>query len=56
VAADRLPEITCPIGVEGIVDKAPASIALAVTAQLLRVREMTARLGVDAFRKARATV
>jgi xanthine dehydrogenase accessory protein XdhC len=55
IAADRLPEITCPIGVEGIVDKAPGSIALAVAAQVLRVRETTARLGVDAFRKIRAT-
>jgi xanthine dehydrogenase accessory protein XdhC len=38
VPEDRLAEMTCPIGVEGIVDKAPASIALAVAAQLLRVR------------------
>jgi xanthine dehydrogenase accessory protein XdhC len=37
LARERLAEITCPIGVEGIVDKAPASIALAVAAQLLRV-------------------
>jgi xanthine dehydrogenase accessory protein XdhC len=37
VSGHRLAEITCPIGVEGIVDKAPASIALAVAAQLLRV-------------------
>jgi xanthine dehydrogenase accessory factor len=38
VAEERLPEMTCPIGVAGIVDKAPASIALAVTAQLLQVQ------------------
>jgi xanthine/CO dehydrogenase XdhC/CoxF family maturation factor len=38
VAADRLLEMTCPIGVAGIVDKAPASIALAVAAQLLQVQ------------------
>jgi xanthine dehydrogenase accessory factor len=38
VAEERLAEMTCPIGVEGIVDKAPPSIALAVTAQLLRVQ------------------
>ncbi|SAL20172.1 xanthine and Co dehydrogenase maturation factor [Caballeronia choica] len=37
VPVERLAEMTCPIGVEGIVDKAPASIALAVAAQLLRV-------------------
>jgi xanthine dehydrogenase accessory factor len=55
VAADRLAEITCPIGVEGIVDKAPGSIALAVTAQLLRVREMTARYGAEAWKTVRAT-
>ncbi|KND59480.1 XdhC protein (assists in molybdopterin insertion into xanthine dehydrogenase) [Candidatus Burkholderia verschuerenii] len=53
VAADRLPEITCPIGVEGIVDKAPWSIALAVTAQLLRVREMTARMGAPSMNRSR---
>jgi xanthine/CO dehydrogenase XdhC/CoxF family maturation factor len=53
LSAERLPEITCPIGVEGIVDKAPGSIALAVAAQLLRVREMTARLGLPALKAAR---
>jgi xanthine dehydrogenase accessory factor len=37
VQAQRLEEMTCPIGVEGIVDKAPAAIALAVAAQLLQV-------------------
>jgi xanthine dehydrogenase accessory protein XdhC len=44
VEPGRLAEITCPIGVEGIVDKAPPSIALAVAAQLLRVRFVAARL------------
>lgn len=34
----RLAEIVCPIGVPGLVDKAPASIAVAVCAQLLQVR------------------
>jgi xanthine dehydrogenase accessory factor len=38
VAEERMLEMTCPIGVAGIVDKAPASIALAVTAQLLQVQ------------------
>lgn len=34
-----LARMTCPIGIEGIADKAPASIAVAVAAQLLRERE-----------------
>ncbi|NML30785.1 xanthine dehydrogenase accessory protein XdhC [Paraburkholderia antibiotica] len=38
VELERLEQMTCPIGVEGIVDKAPAAIAIAVCAQLLRVR------------------
>jgi xanthine dehydrogenase accessory factor len=38
VESERLPEMTCPIGVGGIVDKAPTSIALAVCAELLQVR------------------
>ncbi|WP_233828388.1 xanthine dehydrogenase accessory protein XdhC [Paraburkholderia sp. ZP32-5] len=38
VDLDRLAEMTCPIGVEGIVDKAPSAIAIAVCAQLLRLR------------------
>jgi xanthine dehydrogenase accessory factor len=33
-----LAEMTCPIGVAGIVDKAPGSIAVAVCAQLMQVR------------------
>lgn len=35
----RLPEMTCPMGVAGITDKAPAMIAVAIVAQLLQVRE-----------------
>jgi xanthine dehydrogenase accessory factor len=35
---ERLAEIVCPIGVAGIVDKAPSSIAVAVCAELLQVR------------------
>jgi xanthine dehydrogenase accessory factor len=38
VAPERLADLTCPIGVAGIVDKAPAAIAVAVCAELLRVR------------------
>ncbi|MBN3852602.1 xanthine dehydrogenase accessory protein XdhC [Paraburkholderia sp. Ac-20340] len=40
VAAERMDEITCPIGVTGIVDKAPSSIAVAVAAQLMQMRVM----------------
>ncbi|WP_322050936.1 xanthine dehydrogenase accessory protein XdhC [Paraburkholderia bannensis] len=39
VAAERMGEITCPIGVKGIVDKAPSSIAVAVAAQLMQMRQ-----------------
>jgi xanthine dehydrogenase accessory factor len=38
VARERLVEMTCPIGVAGIVDKAPPAIAVAVCAELLQVR------------------
>ncbi|WP_129561300.1 xanthine dehydrogenase accessory protein XdhC [Paraburkholderia dokdonensis] len=38
VAAERMSEMTCPIGVPGIVDKAPSSIAVAVAAQLMQMR------------------
>ena len=38
VDAQRLDEMTCPIGVTGIVDKAPSSIAVAVAAQLMQMR------------------
>ena len=38
VDPQRLFEMTCPIGVPGIVDKAPPSIAVAVCAELLQVR------------------
>ena len=34
----RLTQMTCPIGVAGIVDKAPHAIALAVCAELLQIR------------------
>nr|WP_175113017.1 xanthine dehydrogenase accessory protein XdhC [Paraburkholderia solisilvae] len=34
----RLAAMTCPIGIDGIVDKAPHAIALAVCAELLQVR------------------
>jgi xanthine/CO dehydrogenase XdhC/CoxF family maturation factor len=42
VDSERLVELTCPIGVSGIVDKAPTSIAVAVCAELLQVRSRAA--------------
>lgn len=38
VELERLAEMTCPIGVAGIVDKAPQAIAVAVCAELLQIR------------------
>ncbi len=38
----RFPEMTCPMGVSGITDKAPAMIAVAIVAQLLQVRDQRA--------------
>jgi xanthine dehydrogenase accessory protein XdhC len=38
VDEDRLAEMTCPIGVGGIVDKAPSAIAIAVCAELMQIR------------------
>ncbi|MDR6420402.1 xanthine dehydrogenase accessory protein XdhC [Paraburkholderia phenoliruptrix] len=38
VELERLEQMTCPIGIAGIVDKAPAAIAVAVCAELLQVR------------------
>lgn len=39
VTAERYASMTCPIGIEGVTGKAPEVIAVAVAAQLLRVRE-----------------
>ena len=39
IDAAALARMTCPIGIADIADKAPASIAVAVAAQLLRERE-----------------
>lgn len=44
VDPQRLFEMTCPIGVPGIVDKAPTSIAVAVCAELLQVRSQQVSL------------
>jgi xanthine dehydrogenase accessory factor len=45
VPADRLARLTCPIGVPGIKGKAPGTIAVAVAAQLLELRERAAAPG-----------
>jgi xanthine dehydrogenase accessory protein XdhC len=42
VDVDRLVDMTCPIGVGGIVDKAPPAIAVAVCAELLQIRSRQA--------------
>jgi len=42
-APHELAHVTCPIGLPGIQDKAPSSIAAAVAAQLLMVREQIAQ-------------
>ncbi|TAL92680.1 MAG: xanthine dehydrogenase accessory protein XdhC [Paraburkholderia sp.] len=46
VGPERLNEMTCPIGVPGIVDKAPPSIAIAVAAELFKVRTQEAAVAV----------
>lgn len=49
VEPGRLAQMTCPIGVAGIVDKAPHAIALAVCAELLQIRTReAARAAFDA--------
>ena len=47
ISAERLARMTCPIGIDGVASKEPATIAVAVVAQLLQVRERTARRAVD---------
>jgi len=48
VAPEALARMTCPIGVAGIHDKAPESIAIAVAAQLLQTRELIAHVHAGA--------
>jgi xanthine dehydrogenase accessory factor len=40
IAADRVGRLVCPIGIAGIATKQPEAIAVAVAAQLLRLREL----------------
>jgi xanthine dehydrogenase accessory factor len=42
-----LKRLTCPIGVSGIASKKPADIAVAVAAELLRVRDAAAAAKQD---------
>ena len=42
IPAERFGDMTCPIGVAGIAGKEPATIAIAVAAELLQVRERRA--------------
>lgn len=41
LTAPQIERLVCPIGVSGITDKAPAAIAVATAAQLLKYREIT---------------
>jgi xanthine dehydrogenase accessory factor len=43
VQSSRLQRLTCPIGIEGIVGKKPAEIAIAVVAELLQISHAIAR-------------
>lgn len=43
----QLERLTCPIGVTGIASKKPADIAIAVAAELLRVRDTAESAGAD---------
>ncbi|WP_425128788.1 xanthine dehydrogenase accessory protein XdhC [Burkholderia gladioli] len=43
VPPERVADMVCPIGVSGIVDKAPPAIAVAVCAELLQARNGAAR-------------
>jgi len=45
VPAERLARLTCPIGIAGITGKEPGTIAVAVAAQLLELRERAASAG-----------
>jgi len=45
LAHQRLSELTCPIGIPGIVGKQPAAIALAVAAEILQIHHARQLLG-----------
>jgi xanthine dehydrogenase accessory factor len=48
IPAERMQDMTCPIGLPGIHDKAPAVIAVSVAAQLMQVWEVLASAGTAA--------
>ena len=54
IPAERFAGMTCPIGVPGIKGKEPATIAIAVAAELLQVRERAVATRGNAAREARA--
>jgi xanthine dehydrogenase accessory factor len=54
IPAERFAGMTCPIGVPGIKGKEPATIAIAVAAELLQVRERAVATQGNAPREARA--
>ena len=47
----RLAAMTCPIGIDGIAGKEPAVIAIAVAAEMLRVRSRAVAAGASAERR-----
>lgn len=49
LSPERLEELSCPIGIAGIVSKAPATIALAVAAEMFQIHEARRLVG-DAAR------
>ena len=54
IPAERFASMTCPIGIPGIKGKEPVTIAIAVAAELLQVRERAVATRGNAAREARA--
>ena len=54
IAEDRIDDMVCPIGIDGIDGKAPAIIAIAVAAQLLQVWEQQAAVHQASDQRAQA--
>jgi len=55
VAEEQLATMTCPIGIEGITGKEPEIIAIAVAAEMLRIRSHAAKQALDKPAKENAT-
>ena len=47
LAESLLERLTCPIGVSGIAGKKPADIAVAVAAEILRIRDAAGAANAD---------